>query len=121
VVAPLMAMDLPQLIKYLGHFAVQNIVPSDLLGDYWRDNPLLLRLFCEAWEGEQYDGKKPIEFRSFSIIDSYLRRKSSELKQRGFGVVELQDELDRLAAVIVNAGAEARGLGRSVALAEYQV
>jgi hypothetical protein len=113
-------LDDEALTKYLGHFNVQNIAPSDLLGEYWRDNPLLLRLFCEAWEGEPYNGKKPIEFRSFRIIEGYLRRKSVELKQRGFGVVELPDELDRLAAVLVKAAtdSESHDIALSVALSQ---
>ncbi len=90
--------------RYLAHYSVSNVASSDLRGGEWEANPLVLRIFCEAYRDGSYEGPKPIRMSAFRLLREYFARKQKELARRTFGTLDLQMVLDRVARVMLRQG-----------------
>jgi hypothetical protein len=88
--------------KYLEHFHVRNVQPKDLVWGEWSSNPLLLRIFCETYQEQEYDGVKPIRMRGVRLLREYIKRKQKELTYRTFGSIDLESILRRISDLMAN-------------------
>lgn len=97
-------LDAEAVGRYLRHFSVQGVRPDSFHGDDWRQNPLLLRVFCETYKGSVYKGSVPTRLNSITLLKDFFARKQAELVGLGYHTLDLEAELTGLGAELLCAG-----------------